>query len=132
MLPVRHPRWWLVIGWMLIALSILVCLLPGNKLPNTGANDKVAHSLVYALLMLWFAGIYPRSRYVLIAFGLFLMGVAIEWAQGAMHLGRVSDTRDVIANSGGIILGLIIALLGLGGWAQLIDGTPVGEPTSRD
>jgi glycopeptide antibiotics resistance protein len=70
---------------------------------------------------LWFAGIYPRSRYTTIAIGLFCMGVAIEFAQGAMHLGRHADYHDVVANSGGIVVGLALAFVGLGGWAQWLE-----------
>jgi VanZ family protein len=129
MLPVRHPRLWLVIGWVLIALAVFVCLLPAASVPNTGVNDKFEHSSVYAFLALWFAGIYPRSRYVVIGLGLFAMGVAIEWAQGAMHMGRQSDYRDVIANSVGIAAGLVLAALWLGGWAERIDGWTRGRET---
>ena len=48
------------------------------------------------VLTLWFAGIYPRSRYSLIGVALFVMGVVIEWLQGAMNLGRQADMRDVV------------------------------------
>lgn len=133
MLAVRHPRSWLVIGWTLVVLAVLVSLLPGKELPHTGMNDKFEHSIAYALLALWFAGIYPRSRYIVIAIALFIMGVGIEWAQGAMHLGRQADVRDVVANTGGIAIGLSLALIGLGGWAEWIDGwTRSREPTRTD
>jgi glycopeptide antibiotics resistance protein len=72
-------------------------------------------------MTVWFAGIYPRSRYALIALGLFLMGIVIEWVQGAMNLGRESDLRDVLANSVGIVAGLTLALAWLGGWAQRLE-----------
>lgn len=121
LLPLKHPRVWLVIGWAMVALAILVSLLPGGKLPPTGVNDKFGHGLVYTLLAVWFAGIYPRSRYLVIGLGLFLMGVAVEWAQGAMNLGRQSDFRDVIANSVGISMGLCLALVWLGGWVQRLE-----------
>lgn len=120
-LPLRHSRAWLVIGWCMVAGAVLASLLPTANLPTTGVNDKLEHSFAYALLTVWFAGIYPRSRYVLIAIGLFLLGLAIEWAQGAMALGRHSDFRDLIANTIGIGVGLTLALLWLGGWAQWLE-----------
>jgi VanZ family protein len=133
MLAVRHPRLWLVIGWMLGAAVLVVCLAPARSLPQTGVSDKIEHSIAYAVLSLWFAGLYPRSRYVIIGIGLFAMGVAIEWAQGAMQVGRHSDYRDVIANSLGIVGGLVLAALWLGGWAERIDGWTRGrESTNRD
>src|SRR5437868_12197076 len=86
MLPVRHPRWWLVIGWALIIGALVVCLMPGKDVPNIGISDKFEHWALYAFLMVWFAGLYPRSGYWVIGVCLFLMGCGIEIAQGAMHM----------------------------------------------
>lgn len=133
MLAVRHPRLWLVIGWVLVVGCLYVSLMPAASLPQTGLSDKIEHAGAYALLSLWFAGLYPRSRYVVIGIALLAMGVAIEWAQGAMHLGRRSDYRDVIANTFGIVAGLLLATLWLGGWVERIDGWTRGrENISRD
>lgn len=122
LLVLRHPRLWLVLGWMLIGLAIVVSLMPSDRLPQPpGINDKMEHLVAYALLSLWFAGIYPRSRYAIIAIGLFVMGIAIEWAQGTMDLGRSADFRDVIANTAGIAIGLGMAFMRLGGWAQRVE-----------
>ncbi len=121
LLPLRYPRFWLAAGWSLIALATIASLLPTQKLPNIGTSDKVEHVAAYAAMALWFSGIYPRARYVLIAIGLFALGLCIEWAQGAMQLGRHADPYDMVANASGITLGLIAALLGLGGWAQRIE-----------
>jgi hypothetical protein len=38
-----------------------------------------------------------------------------------MNLGRHSDFRDILANSTGIALGLTLALVGLGGWADRLE-----------
>jgi VanZ family protein len=105
---------------MIIAV-VVVSLVPGQSLPSTGVSDKTEHAVAYALLTLWFAGIYPRSRYVVIAIGLFALGIGIEFAQGAMQLGRQADFRDVAANSAGIAIGMTIAWLWLGGWAQRVE-----------
>jgi VanZ family protein len=122
LLALRHPRLWLVSGWILIVLAVVASIVPIQRLPQPpGINDKVEHLTAYALLSLWFAGIYPRSRYVLIAIGLFAMGAAIEWLQHAMHLGRQADLKDVIANSIGICAGLLLAVTWLGGWAQRVE-----------
>jgi len=97
-------------------------LLPGNDIPNVpGMNDKSLHIVGYLALTLWFTGIYPRSRYVVIAVLLLLMGILVEFLQGAMHLGRFAEVRDVYADAAGIAAGVILALLLLGGWAQRIE-----------
>jgi hypothetical protein len=121
LLPLRYPRAWLVLGWALVAFAAIASLMPASSLPETGTNDKFQHSLAYALMALWFSGIYPRSRYLVIAVALFVLGIGIEWAQGAMHLGRERDFGDIIANTGGIAAGLVVAWLGLGGWAQRVE-----------
>ena len=117
----RHPRLWQVIGWLLVLGAVYLSLSPGSTVPGL-INDKVAHATTYAVLMLWFAGLYPRPRYVWIALCLFLMGVFIEFAQGAMALGRQRDYLDVLANSAGIALGLTLALGWLGDWVQRVEG----------
>jgi VanZ family protein len=123
LLSLRHPRLWLVTGWLLIVFSAIASIVPAHDLPKMpGISDKVEHIVGYALLALWFAGIYPRSRYAMIALGLFVMGVAMEGLQGVTRLGRQADVWDVVANSLGIATGLLLALLWLGGWAQRVEG----------
>ena len=121
MLPLRYPRLWLTLGWTAVVFAIVVSLAPISQLPQPGVSDKTEHFVAYLLLTLWFAGIYPRSRYWIIAIGLCVMGVLIEFAQGAMHYGRQADIMDVFANSSGIVAGLLLSLLLLGGWAQRIE-----------
>jgi hypothetical protein len=121
LLPLRYPRLWLAAGWVLIALAVVGSLLPAQNLPDVSASDKVQHMTAYALLSLWFSGIYPRSRYGAIAIGLFALGIGIEWAQGAMQYGRQTDPYDVLANVTGVAAGLIAAWLGLGGWAVRVE-----------
>ena len=121
MLPLRFPRLWLGLGWAAVIFAIVVCLVPVTKLPPANVSDKTEHFTAYLLLSLWFAGIYPKARYWVIAIGLCILGVLIEFAQGAMHLGRQADALDVVANSTGIVAGLTLCWLGLGGWAQWVE-----------
>lgn len=118
----RHPWLWQVAGWALVAAVIFVCLLPGSDLPQLPTSDKVKHAFTYAVLALWFAGLYPRSRYVWIGVLLFILGVTIEWAQGVMALGRESELLDVVANTVGIVIGLTLAGLRFGDWVQRVEG----------
>ncbi len=120
-LVLRHPWVWLGLGWAFISFAVVVSLMPGTKLPPTGVSDKFEHALAYVLLTVWFTGMYSRSAYWRIGLSLFLLGIGIEIAQGLMPFGRQPDFRDVVANSLGILLGLGIALSGVGGWAQRIE-----------
>ena len=121
MLDLRYARAWLVAGWLIVIGVVIASLVPTQSLPEVDVSDKFEHAVAYASLTLWFAGIYRRSRYLHIVLGFFLLGVAIEFAQGAMHLGRQRDYHDVIANSGGIVAGWLIALVGIGGWARWVE-----------
>ena len=122
LLALRHPRLWLVSGWILVVLAVIVSIVPLSEMPKMGGiSDKLEHAVAYSALALWFAGIYPKSRYPMIGVALLVMGIAIEGLQGAMNLGRQADMRDVYANTLGIVSGLLLALLWLGGWAQRVE-----------
>jgi len=121
MLPVRHGRWWLAIGWLLVLTVLVVCLVPAEELPKTGMSDKSEHLIAFCGLMLWFAGLFPRSHYLRIAIALFALAVGIEIAQSWMNVGRSGDVWDVAADSIGIAIGLVLAYGGLGHWAEWID-----------
>jgi VanZ family protein len=122
LLALRHPRVWLVSGWLLIVGAIIANLMPAHDLPKLGGiNDKMEHIVGYLVLSLWFAGIYPRVRYPMIGVALLLLGIVIEGLQSAMHMGRQADITDVYANTVGIVLGLTLALLWLGGWAMRVE-----------
>jgi VanZ family protein len=124
MLALRFPRFWLVLGWLLVFLALFVCLVPPGTPGMSGLfaiNDKVAHAVGYMALTLWFAGMYPRSRYPLIGIALFAMGVMVEFLQGWMSVGRNRDALDVLANTTGIAIGLGLALSVLNGWTQRVE-----------
>jgi VanZ family protein len=122
LLALRHPRLWLVCGWLLIVGAFIASLVPQQDLPRLGGiSDKLEHIVGYGVLALWFAGIYPRTRYPAIGVALLAMGILIEGLQGAMRLGRQADLRDVYANSIGILCGLALALIWLGGWAMRVE-----------
>ena len=79
--------------------------------PETGieGGDKVGHLLAYGILMGWFCLLYrglpARVSY---AIGFAAMGVALEFAQGAVGY-RLYDTADMAANALGVLLGWAIA-----------------------
>jgi VanZ family protein len=122
LLALRHPRLWLVSGWIMVVLAVIASIVPAHDLPKLGGvSDKLEHAVCYFVLAVWFAGIYPKARYPMIGVGLLVMGIVIEGLQGAMKVGREADLRDVYANSLGIACGLTLALAWLGGWAQRIE-----------
>lgn len=117
----NHGRLWLVLGWISVMLALMVNLMPGSTMHSVEVNDKLAHVFGYVLLTLWFCGIYPRTRYWVIALGFLGMGILVEILQGAMHMGRSADFNDVIADVIGIGIGLSLAAAGLSQWPRWVE-----------
>lgn len=113
-------RFWWIVGFVLVAFVVFVCLLPGDKLPGTLFSDKFNHFIAHFALAAWFAGLMPRQRWWKIFVALLLLGVGIEIAQALMHEGRQADPRDVLANGIGALAGLAAAWLGLSCWPELV------------
>jgi len=113
-------RVWWIVGVLLVAAAVLVCLVPGQELPSALEwNDKLDHLAGHFALAVYFAGLVPRKRWWKIFVFLLLLGVSIEFAQYYMHEGRDGDPRDVLANATGALVGLLLARLGLSRWPDL-------------
>lgn len=125
--PLRMRGLWLAGGALLVAGLIALCLMPAANVPSIGMSDFVDHAAGYLALTLWFAGLVPRARWLLLALVLTLLGLTLEWLQGALSLGRVADARDAAANTLGIALGLTLALAGLGGWMRWVEARLLRE-----
>ncbi len=122
MLPLAHSRLWFCAGILLVAGVVVGSLMPGDYAEKAMVwNDKSTHALTYLVLALWFLGLYTRSRHLRILGLLFCLGVAIEFLQASMPLGRQGDVADVIANTTGILVGVALARFGLDGWAQWLE-----------
>ena len=128
MRPLKAPWLWLALGWLLVAGACLGSLLPGNRLPMPGGYDKMLHGVTYCLLMIWFAGIYRVRRYPLIAGGLVLLGLALEFGQ-RLVVSRAFEAFDLLANVLGIVLGMALAITVLGGWCQRVEGLFFSKPS---
>jgi VanZ family protein len=90
---------------------ILVSVFPVHSAPmvvlaRAGLNDKVEHFTAYAVLV-----VFTPFRYRIcatIAF-LFFLGGALELAQ-SFSPGRSCDWHDLLANSGGLLVGTVLAI----------------------
>ena len=112
-------RVWWFLGFVLVAMAVVICLVPGQDLPQAFEwNDKLSHVVGHAALAAWFAGLVPRRSWWKVFAALLLLGIAIEFAQHFMHQGRAGDPRDVVADAGGLLLGLLLARLGLSRWPE--------------
>jgi len=111
---------WLRITLSLIYLTIVACmsLLPPNDLPDIplfpGA-DKIVHTCMYlglAWLACWsmHAEIKHKWYYIIILFSIG-WGVMMEIFQFLMHLGRAIEFYDIVSNSIGTLIGVLIYIL---------------------
>lgn len=107
--PLRFPRLWLGLWWLAIVTTIVVCLIPPPPLALPPNSDKVEHFLAYFLLASAAVQIY-RTRTALLwaGAGLVVLGVGIEFLQGALTTNRMADPMDALANTTGVIAGMAI------------------------
>ena len=101
----RFGGLWLAIGVALVAL-VVIASLARVPAPVEGVmlHDKAVHLVVYAVLMLWFAQLFPRApARLLLAVGLALLGAGVEYLQG-MTATRLFDRLDMFANCAGVLL----------------------------
>ena len=82
--------------------------MPTPALPNVPpGSDKFEHFLAYALLAARAVQLYARWPALLGAgLGLVLLGIGLEYAQGALTATRLMDRWDALANTLGVIAGL--------------------------
>lgn len=110
--PLKHFNRWLAVGWILIGIIIILSLIPDYDLrlvQEFVPNDKVGHFLAYGTLMGWFVQLYYPLRTKVVLCILFIcMGVGLEVLQ-SLTLTRTYDIYDMLANSIGVILGLLLS-----------------------
>jgi VanZ family protein len=125
--PFRYPLAWVVLWLAAIVATVVVCLLPPPPVAVPQHFDKLEHVLGYTALSVggvWlFAGMRGQCR---AAAGLIALGVALEWAQGALTTTRLADPADALANAAGVLLGLVVAATPAATWLQRLDARFAG------
>ncbi len=100
---------WLVIGWMLVLLVIVLSLAPVPVEVPVEGGDKFGHVAAYAALMLWFANIYELPvRRGMLAIAFVALGIALEFAQGWTDY-RTFELADMAADVLGVAVGWALA-----------------------
>ena len=124
MLPLRYARRWQAASLMLLLLVLVATLMPAALFWSDRHTflawfehaDKWLHAFTFVFLAIWFAGQYRPRSYWLIGLGLLLFGVLIEGCQRLVTY-RSADPFDIAADLAGIVVGLVIAMAGIGGWS---------------
>ena len=126
MLPLRHAHRWRLAGIVILLLVFTSALIPPlwpddrqfqRWLVDT---DKLLHAVTFVFLAAWFAGQYPPRSYWRIGAGLMAFGALIEIAQRFVSY-RSAEWFDLVADTLGIVVGLLIATAGLGGWSLRLE-----------
>lgn len=95
----------------LILLLSLVSI-SNNVLPDIKNSDKILHSFSYTILSLswlfYFKPIQKTKQKLAIAFGVFLYGTIIEVLQTVLTTNRTGSLYDVLANTVGIFIALVV------------------------
>jgi VanZ family protein len=120
-LKINIRKIWLIVGIAIIAFLWLVSLMPAPPYIGMPNEDKYAHLISYGGTMWWWAQLWPPwKKRLLLAVLLALMGVAIEFAQGATSW-RSFDVMDMLANSIGVLVGWVVAMTPLGKLLEVIE-----------
>ena len=139
MLPLRYAVRWRIAGIVLLLLVLVAMLMPAVWIFPTKREflawfvhvDKWLHGLIFVFLAVWFAGQYQRRSYWRIGLGLIAFGVLIEACQRLVTY-RSADIFDIVADAGGIAIGLAIALSGLGGWSVWVENRLSKQEANSD
>lgn len=124
--PLRHASSWLSLWWLAIAVVLGASLAPPRALPPIAdGSDKLYHLLGYFVLAAVAVQLFRRGAGLWwVAAGLVLMGIAVEWAQGALTAQRSADPLDALANAAGVALGMALAFTPARHWLQRLERWP--------
>lgn len=102
-------RIWWAAGWLGVVITLVVSLMPSPFTEGAPNTDKIVHLAGYGVLMFWWAQLIIQRRWRL-AIAVVLLGIVIELLQG-LTPDRQTDVLDALANSGGVLLGWLLARL---------------------
>ena len=122
MLALRYRSFWVGASVALVAIVVWGSLQSAFSGPSIQGFDKIEHFGTYAFLALWFTGLLERPRYWVAVLGLLVLGLLMEIGQYVMQAGRLGDPYDMAANTAGVLVGLAVAVIATGGWAQRVEG----------
>lgn len=102
---------WAGLWCLAIALVVVLSLIPAPQVEVPPGSDKLEHLVGYGILAAFAVQLYARWPSLLGAgLGLVLLGIGLEYAQGALTDTRMADRADALANTLGVIAGLATRL----------------------
>lgn len=109
--PFRRPLLWSGLWCLAVAAVVVASLAPPPPMPPVAGGDKLGHLAAYFVLAAGAVQLHARWPSLLGAgLGLVLMGIGLEYAQGALTELRQAERADALANTLGVIAGLATRL----------------------
>ena len=118
----RKALWW-SFAWGVLAFVFIASLIPmpAPPMPLPPGFDKYEHIAAYGSLSFYFGQLLSRFRlHLRYALALFCMGALLEVLQGLTWY-RSPDWYDLVANSIGILIGILLCLTPLKGLVGMMD-----------
>jgi len=113
------PRLWFGIAFAMLGVVAYFSLIPNP--PGADINDKLLHFSAYTGLSAGFSTLVHSHRQLSgVAVGLIGFGILIEILQGLTGY-RFMEALDVLANSVGVLCGLLIRLTPFPRWFRLFE-----------
>ena len=109
--PFRRPWLWMGLWILAVAVIVIGSLVPAHDLPSVPQGfDKLEHFGAYAVLAAGAVQLFQRRlSWGFVCVLLVLLGIALEYLQAQMGLGRMLDRQDALANTIGVLIGLSTA-----------------------
>ena len=117
----RYRSLWIGSGIAMLVVVMILALWPLPQGPDPFPySDKIIHAVVFAFLMIWFAGISAPSAYRMIFLLLAMYGIAMEAVQ-SFTPDRFMSVGDFAADLVGLGVGWLAALAGASRWSGWIE-----------
>lgn len=117
LLKVKQPVRFVLVILYVGCIAVLSLLPPQDfpKIPMFPGIDKIVHIMMYfvfSLLSCWAVKAEHNYNWLLLIIPTTIgWGVFMEFMQRSMHLGRSFDPNDILANSFGVVTGVLVYVL---------------------
>jgi VanZ family protein len=112
---------WLAAGLLATLVGAYLALRPPTQFLPMSLGDKLQHAFSYVAMGIWFGALYQRRHLLRVALALFGFGLLIEGLQAAMPFGRAAEWSDVVANTSGILIAMLLTRWLEPSWMQRVE-----------
>jgi hypothetical protein len=96
---------------LLLGISLAMFLTQGDDVPRGGPDDKVVHALIFVALAV--AGRWAQVPWLALGIGLAAYAAVTEILQATLPIKRDGNVPDFLADTVGIGVGLLLALIAM-------------------